>query len=122
MAKIWTDGPMPECDPAHAYLYVSTVGAGGNIYQVIYSNARQSLLTVSIASCIGSLAMIGAVNHVDRRTMLVWTFIALAILLLVTGIVFLEVFHTRAYAATIVLYAFNQLLFQFGPNTLTVSG
>ncbi|KAK6420652.1 hypothetical protein LTR81_006388 [Elasticomyces elasticus] len=119
MAKLWTDGPMPTCGEVPAYLTVSSVGKGGNIYQVLYSNARQSLLTTSIASCAGSLALILAINHIDRRVMLIWSFIALAILLLVTGIVFLQVFHTTGYAATIVLYALNQLVFSFGPNTLT---
>ncbi|KAK4901719.1 hypothetical protein LTR27_001491 [Elasticomyces elasticus] len=119
MAKLWTDGPMPTCGEVPAYLTVSSVGKGGNIYQVLYSNARQSLLTTSIASCVGSLALILAINHIDRRVMLIWSFIALAVLLLVTGIVFLQVFHTTGYAATIVLYAFNQLVFSFGPNTLT---
>ncbi|KAK5724656.1 hypothetical protein LTR15_004703 [Elasticomyces elasticus] len=119
MAKLWTDGPMPTCGEVPAYLTVSSVGKGGNIYQVLYSNARQSLLTTSIASCVGSLALILAINHIDRRVMLIWSFIALAVLLLVTGIVFLQVFHTTGYAATIVLYALNQLVFSFGPNTLT---
>ncbi|KAK1811691.1 hypothetical protein LTR12_013953 [Friedmanniomyces endolithicus] len=119
MAKLWTSGPMPACGDVPAYLFISTVGAGGNIYQVLYSNARQSLLTTSIASCVGSIALILAINHIDRRVTLIWTFVALAILLLITGIVFLQVFHTSGYAATIVLYAFSQLVFSFGPNTLT---
>ncbi|KAK4958292.1 hypothetical protein LTR10_004718 [Elasticomyces elasticus] len=119
MAKLWTDGPMPTCGEVPAYLTVSSVGKDGNIYQVLYSNARQSLLTTSIASCVGSLALILAINHIDRRIMLIWSFIVLAVLLLVTGIVFLQVFHTTGYAATIVLYALNQLVFSFGPNTLT---
>ena len=119
MAKLWTSGPMPACGDVPAYLFISTVGAGGNIYQVLYSNARQSLLTTSIASCVGSIALILAINHIDRRVTLIWTFVALAILLLITGIVFLQMFHTSGYAATIVLYAFSQLVFSFGPNTLT---
>ncbi|KAK0270737.1 hypothetical protein LTR35_014019 [Friedmanniomyces endolithicus] len=119
MAKLWTSGPMPACGDVPAYLFISIVGAGGNIYQVLYSNARQSLLKTSIASCVGSIALILAINHIDRRVTLIWTFVALAILLLITGIVFLQVFHTSGYAATIVLYAFSQLVFSFGPNTLT---
>ena len=89
------------------------------IYEVLVQDAKQSALTISIGSVVGSLVLLKAIDYVPRKTFLGWSFIALAALLLVTGASFFSVFRTDQHAVTIVFYAFSQFIFNLGPNTLT---
>ena len=119
LAKIWADKPTPSGPGLPTWRTQSTLpDPNPTIYDVLYNEAKQSLLSILIGSLVGSIMTILAINRLDRRDFLVATFLVLAVLLCITGGTLLATFHTEDHAATIVLYALCQTIFSFGPNTL----
>jgi PHS family inorganic phosphate transporter-like MFS transporter len=125
LATIWStwnhseDIPRPpswNTNPTLGLIDSSIPKWNATIYDVLESNATQSIQTVSIASVIGSLFFIAAVNHVSRRRWLVWSFLSLAVLLIITGGTFAAVFHTQSHTVTVVLVAICHFLFNFGKH------
>lgn len=89
------------------------------IYSVLIQQAKQYLLTVSLASIAGSACFIFAANRLKRREWLTSSFLMLFVLFMVTGGVYFGVGHTRGAPATVVLVAVSHFVFNFGANTLT---
>ncbi|OAA53757.1 Major facilitator superfamily domain, general substrate transporter [Niveomyces insectorum RCEF 264] len=89
------------------------------IYDVLIQQAKQYLLTVSLASISGSACFIFAANRLRRRQWLTTSFIVLFFLFIVTGAVYYGVNHTSRAPATVVLVAICHFVFNFGANTLT---
>lgn len=86
------------------------------IYEVLLEQAKQYLLTVSIASIAGSSCFIFFANKIPRRQFLTFSFIALALLFMVTGGVFYGVNHTSASPATILFVGICHFMFNFGKS------
>ncbi|KAK2014041.1 phosphate transporter [Colletotrichum eremochloae] len=89
------------------------------IYEVLLEQAKQYLLTVSIASIAGSACFVMAANRIPRRPWLTVSFFGLAILFVITGCVYYRVSRTSGAPATIVFVALCHFMFNFGANTLT---
>lgn len=89
------------------------------IYDILLDQARQYLLTVSIASIAGSTCFIFAVNRFKRREWLTTSFLLLAIMFLLTGGVYYAVNRKSGAPATVVMVAICHFLFNFGANSLT---
>ncbi|KAG6067444.1 hypothetical protein E4U33_005275 [Claviceps sp. LM78 group G4] len=89
------------------------------IYHVLIVQAKQYLLTVSIASLAGSICFIVFANRLPRRHWLTASFLILAVFLLITGGVYYTVRRTAAAPATVVFVAIHHFVFNFGANTLT---
>ncbi|KAG6137645.1 hypothetical protein E4U12_000482 [Claviceps purpurea] len=89
------------------------------IYHVLIVQAKQYLLTVSIASLAGSICFIVFANRLPRRHWLTASFLILAVFLLITGSVYYTVRRTAAAPATVVFVAIHHFVFNFGANTLT---
>ena len=89
------------------------------IYDTLVQDAKQSAITVSIGSVVGSLVLLKAIDYLPRKNFLAWSFIVLATLLAITGGSFFKAFHSNLHAITIVFYVLCQFVFNFGPNTLT---
>ncbi|KAB5536595.1 major facilitator superfamily domain-containing protein [Coniochaeta sp. 2T2.1] len=89
------------------------------IYSLLLDQAKQYLLTVSVASIAGSACFIFAANRFRRREWLTTSFLLLAVMFLVTGGVYYGVNHTSGAPATVALVALCHFLFNFGANTLT---
>lgn len=87
------------------------------IYDVLVDQAKQYLLTVSIASIAGSVCFIFA-NRIPRRQWLTASFLILA-LFIITGAVYYRVNRSPAAPVTVVLVAVCHFLFNFCANTLT---
>ncbi|KAK6442570.1 hypothetical protein LTR95_001193 [Oleoguttula sp. CCFEE 5521] len=119
MAKLWTAQTPPSSPTTPSWLYASPYGDIGTVSSVLRANAKETLITTSIGSILGTLLLIATINHFDRRKALVWSFIALALALCVFGVAYLYLFHTASHAVLIVFYALLQFGFAFGPNTLT---
>jgi PHS family inorganic phosphate transporter-like MFS transporter len=126
LAKIWSvwdhssDIPTPpswNTNPTFGLLDPPTLKWNVTIYDVLESNATQSIETVSIASILGGLLFIVAVNYIPHRRWLVWSFVSLAIMLILTGGTFEAVFHTRFHIVTVVLVAVCHFLFNFGKHS-----
>lgn len=84
------------------------------IYSVLIQQAKQYLLTVSLASIAGSACFIFAANRIRRRQWLTVSFLCLFCLFIVTGGVFFGVNHTRGAPATVALVALCHFMFNFG--------
>ena len=106
--------PSWNTDPTLNATIWENKGRDVTIYDVLYENAIKSMLTVSIASVMGSLLFIYAVNYLPRRQWLTTSFLALAILFIVSGGTFYAVFHTTNHAVTVVLVAVCHFAFNFG--------
>ncbi|EPE09200.1 phosphate transporter [Ophiostoma piceae UAMH 11346] len=84
------------------------------IYSVLIQQAKQYLLTVSLASIAGSACFIFAANRIRRRQWLTVSFTILFFLFMVTGGVYYACSHTRAAPATVVMVAVCHFFFNFG--------
>ncbi|KAK3362868.1 major facilitator superfamily domain-containing protein [Lasiosphaeria hispida] len=89
------------------------------IYETLLEQSKQYLLTVSIASILGSACFIFAANRIPRRQWLTVSFLILTALFLITGGVYYGVSHKQGAPATVVLVAICHFMFNFGANTLT---
>lgn len=88
------------------------------IYDTLLEQAKQYLLTVSIASIAGSACFIFAVNRLPRRQWLTVSFLLLAVLFVITGGVYYGVAHKEGAPATVVLVAICHFFFNFGKLSL----
>jgi PHS family inorganic phosphate transporter-like MFS transporter len=108
----WQTDPTQPCD---------------DIYTLLLDQAKQYLLTVSLASIAGSACFIFAANRFKRREWLTTSFLLLTVMFLVTGGVYYGVNHRAGAPATVVLVALCHFLFNFGqffptpPKTLNTS-
>lgn len=91
------------------------------IYTLLLDQAKQYLLTVSLASIAGSACFIFAANRFKRREWLTTSFLLLALMFLVTGGVYYGVNHRPGAPATVVLVAICHFLFNFGQPWLTLT-
>ncbi|KOS20815.1 Inorganic phosphate transporter PHO84 [Escovopsis weberi] len=89
------------------------------IYDVLVTQTKQYILTVSLASIAGSIGFILLANRLPRRQWLTISFLVLAVMFLITGGVFYGA-HAQSWApATVALVAVCHFMFNFGANTLT---
>jgi PHS family inorganic phosphate transporter-like MFS transporter len=84
------------------------------IYEVLIEQAKQYLLTVSLASIAGSACFVYFANRFPRKQWLTYSFFVLAVLFVITGGVYYGVNHTPASPATIVFVALCHFMFNFG--------
>lgn len=117
IATLWTSQPLQDevvpdwiSDPS----MVESPGVYPSIYSVLIQNGIQSIVTASIGSLLGSLLLIKTINYLPRKALLAWSFLLVALLLLMTGGAYLATFHNSQHAITIVLYGVCQLLFNLG--------
>ncbi|KAI3548487.1 phosphate transporter [Colletotrichum paranaense] len=111
-ARLWSQTGLPVWQ-TDATLPCNT------IYDVLLEQAKQYLLTVSIASIAGSACFVVAANRIPRRLWLTVSFFVLAILFVITGCVYYGVNRTPGAPATVVFVALCHFMFNFGANTLT---
>lgn len=92
------------------------------IHDVLDNNMTHAVYTVSIASILGSIAMIMMINHFDRKDMLTGTFVILGFVLIIVCASFKALFHQGAkHIVLIVFWIVISFLFQFGPNSKSKS-
>ncbi|KAI1840716.1 hypothetical protein JX265_002080 [Neoarthrinium moseri] len=89
------------------------------IYEMIEENSLRSILIVSIASLVGSIAAIIIINVFRRKYILTITFSILSILLAVAGGTLLAAQGIQNnYFPTTVFYSLLQFVFNIGPNPI----
>lgn len=91
------------------------------IYEVLLEQAKQYLLTVSIASIAGSAAFVMLANRIPRRKWLTISFFVLAILFVVTGCVYYGVARTSGSPATVVFVSLCHFMFNLGMSNVCLS-
>lgn len=84
------------------------------IYEVLLEQAKQYLLTVSLASIAGSACFVTFSNWIPRRKWLTISFFVLAGLFVVTGCVYYGVARTPRAPLTVVLVALCHFMFNLG--------
>ncbi|KAK7428179.1 hypothetical protein QQZ08_005245 [Neonectria magnoliae] len=89
------------------------------IYDVLLTQAKHYLLTVSIGSILGCAAFIFMAKYFPRRQFLTASFVSLAILFSATGGVYYAVHHGPRAISTAVMVGICHFAFNFGANSLT---
>jgi MFS transporter, PHS family, inorganic phosphate transporter len=84
------------------------------IYDVLLEQAKQYLLTVSLASIAGSVCFVLFANRIPRRQWLTVSFFLLALLFVITGCVYYGVNRRPGAPATVVFVAICHFMFNFG--------
>lgn len=80
----------------------------------------RGLYTFSLAAIVGSFAIILAIDWVNRKKMLTFTFCVLAAVLAAAAGSFKALFHKEGlHIILIMFWNLISFLFSFGPNTLT---
>jgi PHS family inorganic phosphate transporter-like MFS transporter len=87
---------------------------GTNIYQELFDNARQYVITVSIGSMLGSILLLFFINHLSRRRFLIASFVTLSGLFLITGLTLHFLEFEGAHFVIIIFYMLCQFFFNFG--------
>lgn len=93
------------------------------VYDTLLEQAKQYLLTVSIASIAGSACCTFFINRIHRRHFLTASFLLLGALFLITGGVYYGVAHTAGAPVTVVCVAVCHFFFNFGessPSAVTI--
>ncbi|PSR90435.1 major facilitator superfamily domain-containing protein [Coniella lustricola] len=89
------------------------------VYETLIEQGKQYLVTVSIASILGSICCTIFIERLHRRHFLTTSFMLLMVLFIITGGVYYGVAHTSAAPVTIVCVAICHFFFNFGANSLT---
>ncbi|KAF2464387.1 MFS general substrate transporter [Lindgomyces ingoldianus] len=120
LAVVWADRALPltgtqkvdpwNPDPTHP---------NDTIVDVLDRNSRRLIYTSVIGSLVGSVALIFSMNWIRRKWLLQWSFLVIACFLVATGVSMRLTFGSKNWLATFAFYVVCQILFNFGPNTLT---
>jgi len=86
----------------------------GPMHPLLLKDSMRSLITVSIGSVLGTLVLIAFIDKIRRRQVLIYSFLALGILFVFTGITFMLARNHRAHILTIVLCSICQFVFNLG--------
>ena len=111
LAAIWAS-TNPE--PTHLEDWQNPFDPSSNMYYELFDNARQYIITISIGSMLGSIALIILIDKFRRNTWLTWSFITLAIVFTITAATLKAVEFQPAHPLTVVLYIICQFLFNLG--------
>lgn len=125
LAKIWTppgrairqNVPTWVIDPSMPP--INSTSLNPSVFDVLEQQAKQSIITVSIGSLLGSILFIKFVDYIPRKQFLLWSFLWLAVLFTITGGSFFGLFQTNLYAITIVLIALCYFSFNFGGSLIS---
>lgn len=85
-----------------------------NMYYELFDNARQYIITISIGSMLGSIALIISINKFRRNRWLAGSFLALALFFIITAATLSTVEFQPAHPLTIALYIICHFLFNVG--------
>jgi MFS transporter, PHS family, inorganic phosphate transporter len=103
----WVDAGIPVWQTDHT-LPCNT------IYDVLLEQAKQYLLTVSLASVAGSACYVAFAHRIRRKQWLTASFFVLAALFVITGAVYYKVNRSPAAPTTIVFVAICHFMFNLG--------
>ncbi|MCJ1477786.1 hypothetical protein MMC13_006459 [Lambiella insularis] len=125
LAKIWTPPDRTIRDIVPTWVIDpsmppnNSTSVNPSIFDVLEQGAKQSIITVSIGSILGSILFIKFADYIPRKQFLLWSFLWLAVLFTITGGSFFGLFRTNISAITIILIAICYFSFNLGANTLT---
>ena len=117
ISQVWYNGvDSPSANPPPwDVTYFKSSNPDAVIFDVLTTSAWHSLVVVSVGAMIGSMALIVAIDHFNRKRLQWMMFIVLGFLFIITG----GTYRIGNNGVTITLYIFCQICFYFGPNGLT---
>jgi PHS family inorganic phosphate transporter-like MFS transporter len=117
ISQVWYNGVRsPSANPpTWDVTYFESSDPDAVIFDILTTSAWHSLVVVSIGAVIGSVALVVAINHFNRKRLQWRMFIALGFLFIITG----GTYRIGNNGVTITLYILCQIGFYFGPNSLT---
>ncbi len=121
ISKIWYNGVgTPGADIVKIKTWDVTFNATWTnpdtiIFEVLTESAWHSLVVVSVGAIVGSVALVVAIEHFNRKLLQWIMFVVLGLLFIVTG----GTYRIGNNGVTITLYMLCQVCFYFGPNGLT---
>lgn len=117
VSKIWYNGinSSSTVPPTWDVTYSDSSEPDAVIYNILITSAWHSLVVDSVGSMIGSIALVVAIDHFNRKRLQWRMFIVLGFLFIITG----ATYRIGNNGVTITLYILCQMCFYFGPNGLT---
>ncbi|KAJ9652315.1 hypothetical protein H2198_008403 [Neophaeococcomyces mojaviensis] len=119
VSKLWYQGSDSLSDIKVWDAKFDVTDPDKQIYDILISNSWHALVVTSAGALIGGAGMIYYIRKINRRRVQILTFVALGVLFLITGPVYRVTVYTGYRGITIALYITCELLFYYGPNTLT---
>lgn len=119
IAKIWADHipPLDNSTSPSLLFWQDPYNPNNTIYEVLQDDARQSMITISIGSLLGSLLLVFCIDYIPRKLYLIISFGILTGLFAIVGSTFLtSTFGNGLHGVTITLYVLCQLFFNFGKS------
>ena len=119
IGKIW-NGPSSQdngtsgAQKSSIPIWYTDANPDDSPYDVFLNNGSHALVVVSIGAIIGGLALIYAIDHVNRRKLQAWGFLALALLFIIVGATFAKTVSTNFRGVTVTLYILCQIVFNLG--------
>lgn len=83
-------------------------------YQRLFDNGWNTLIATCIGAVLGGGIAIKIMNNFSRRKIQMWAFLALAVLFIVVGVLYVTLLNTDASAVIVVVYVICQLVFNIG--------
>lgn len=113
LAKTWGSLDISGSTP----YWKTTEKPSVTIFDMFFNTSLHALLILNLGSFVGGILLIGLVAKINRVSLQKYGFLALAVLFIAMGVMFLTTQHEGAPA--IVLYILCQTMFNFGPNATT---
>lgn len=117
VSKIWYNGidSSSAIPPTWDVTYSDSSKPDAVIFNILTTSAWHALVVESVGSMIGSIALVVAIDHFNRKRLQWRMFIVLGFLFIITG----ATYRIGNNGVTITLYILCQMCFYFGPNGLT---
>ena len=117
VSKIWYNGMLSNSadPPTWDVTYSNSARPDTVIFDILTTSAWHSILVVSVGAMIGSIALVVAIDHFNRKRLQWRMFVVLGFLFVITG----GTYRIGNNGVTITLYILCQMCFYFGPNGLT---
>ena len=117
ISKVWYNGiqSASAAPPTWDVTYANSSNPDAVIFDVLTISAWHSLVVDSVGAMVGSIALVFAIDHFNRKRLQWRMFIVLGFLFVITGVTY----RIGNNGVTITLYILCQMCFYFGPNGLT---
>ena len=117
ISKIWYNGEhsASAVAPTWDVTYSNSSYPDAVIFDILITSAWHSLVVGSVGAMIGSIALVLAIDHFNRKRLQWSMFIVLGVLFVITG----GTYRIGNNGVTMMLYIICQICFYFGPNGLT---
>lgn len=83
-------------------------------YQRLFTNGWHTLVATCIGAVLGGAIAVKIMNNFSRKKIQTWTFLVLAFLFIVVGVLYVTLLNTNASAVIVAVYVICQLVFNIG--------